>query len=70
MGEAIKEDLRTESEKKNGLNVVWCTPEEAEEKFKQEEILLHEGKIDFYNTGFNIVRDHILFKTAQEKGLF
>lgn len=68
IGEMISEDLRTENEKKNELNVVWCTPEEAEEKFKQEEILLHEGKIDFYNTGFNIVRDHILFKTAKEKG--
>jgi len=69
-GENIGEDLRTDDEKKNGLTVVWCTLEEAEEKFQKEESLLREGKIDFYNTGFNIVRDHILFKTAREKGLF
>jgi ADP-ribose pyrophosphatase YjhB (NUDIX family) len=68
-GESITEDLRTDDEKKNGLTVVWCTPEEAEEKFQKEETLLREGKIDFYNTGFNIVRDYILFKTAREKGL-
>ena len=67
--ETINEDLRTENEKKNGLNVIWCSLEEAEEKFNNQEILLREGKIDFYNTGFNIVRDHILFKTAIKKGL-
>ena len=69
MEETISEDLRTEDEKKNGLNVIWCTSEEVEEKFKQGEFLLHEGKINFYNTGFNIVRDHILFKTAIQKNL-
>ena len=68
-GETMIEDLRTEDEKKNGLNVIWCTPKEAGEKFNQEEILLRAGKINFYNTGFNIVRDHILFKTALKKGL-
>ena len=67
--EMISEDLRTEDEKKNDLNVIWCTLKEAEEKFNNEEILLYEGKIDFYNTGFNIMRDHILFKNAKEKGL-
>lgn len=69
IGGTISEDLRTEDERKNGLNVFWCTPEEAEEKFNQEEILLRAGKINFYNTGFNIVRDHILFKTALKKEL-
>ena len=69
MGDVVSEDLRTEDEKKNGLTVIWCTPEEAEEKFKEQETLLRYGKIDFYNTGFNIVRDHILLKTAIEKGL-
>lgn len=69
IGEDVSEDLRTKDEKKNGLNVVWFTKKEAEEKFKQQEILLHERKIDFYNTGFNIVRDYIFFKTAQEKKL-
>jgi|SRR5579872_253070 len=69
-GESIIEDLRTDDEKKNGLTVIWCTPEEVEEKFQKEENLLHEGKIGFYNTGFNIVRDHILFNSAREKKLF
>lgn len=68
-GETASEDLRTEEEKKNGLNVIWCTPVEAEEKFNQQEISLRAGKINFYNTGFNIVRDNILFKTALKKGL-
>jgi len=69
MGETISDDLKTEDEKKNGLIVVWCTPQEAEEKFAHEKILLSEGKINFYNTGFNIVRDYILFKTTLEKKL-
>jgi len=68
--EKISDDLRTGDEKKNHLTVVWLTPEEAEKKLIQQENLFREGKIDFYNTGFNIVRDHILFKTAKEKKLF
>lgn len=69
IGETITEDSRTDEEKENSLTVVWCTTEEAKNKFSQQEILLRNGKIDFYNIGFNIVRDQILFKTALEKKL-
>jgi ADP-ribose pyrophosphatase YjhB (NUDIX family) len=65
----ITNDLRTESEKKNNLNVMWVTFREAEEQFSKQEVLLRESKIEFYNTGFNIIRDYILFKTAREQGL-
>lgn len=63
-------DTRTEDEKKNNLTVVWLLPEEAKEKLANQEALLKAGKIEFYNTGFNIIRDNILFKTAREKKLF
>lgn len=70
--EAIKEiteDLRTEEEKKNQLSVVWVTMDDAERKFSEQEERLYAGKIDFYNTAFNIVRDHIFFKEAVKRGL-
>ncbi len=63
-------DTRTEDEKKNNLTVVWLSPEEVEEKLASQETLLKAGKVEFYNTAFNIARDHILFKTAREKKLF
>jgi ADP-ribose pyrophosphatase YjhB (NUDIX family) len=65
----IKEDKRTDEEKENSLTVIWLTPNEAAEKFKQQEILLREGKINFYHTGFNIVRDSAFFKSALAKNL-
>ncbi len=68
-GKSMSEDLRTSEEKKNNLTVVWLTMQEIEEKFKQQEILLRNGKIDFYNTGFNIIRDQVFLNTAKESGL-
>ncbi len=65
----ITEDLRTDEEKKNQLSVVWVSRDEAEKKFNEQEELLYAGKIDFYNTAFNIVRDHIFFKEAVKRGL-
>jgi len=69
IGETITQDLRTNQEKENNLSVAWFTKKEVEEKFNQQEVLLRDGKVEFYNTGFNIVRDHILLKTAIEKRL-
>jgi len=68
-GVADTADTRTEDEKKNNLTVAWFSPEEAGIKLASQEELLKAGKVEFYNTGFNIVRDHILFKTAREKKL-
>jgi hypothetical protein len=68
-GESVTDDLRTDDEKKNGLNVVWLSFDEAEEKMKWQNTLLQEDKVDFYNTGFNIVRDYVFFKTAKERWL-
>ena len=67
--EEVIEDLRTEEEKKNQLNVVWVSKDDAEKKFTEQEERLSAGKIDFYNTAFNIVRDHIFFKEAVKQGL-
>ncbi len=69
-GVANTADTRTEDEKKNNLTVAWFSPEEAWKKLSGQEELLKAGKVEFYNMGFNIVRDHILFKTACEKKLF
>lgn len=67
--EEVTEDLRTEEEKKNQLTVVWLSKDEAEMKFTEQEELLRAGKIDFYNTAFNIVRDRILLKEVCTRGL-
>ena len=68
-GEKTSEDLRTENEKENKLSDIWCALDEAEKKFSEQEQLHREGKIDFYNTAFNIVRDNLFFKTAREQKL-
>ncbi len=67
--EEVTEDLRTEEEKKNQLSVVWVSIDEAEKKFSEQEEHLYAGKIDFYNTAFNIVRDHLFFKETVKQGL-
>jgi ADP-ribose pyrophosphatase YjhB (NUDIX family) len=67
--EKITDDLRTDEEKKNELTVVWLTKDEVVKKFAEQETLLRAGKIDFYNTAFNIVRDHLFFTEACRRGL-
>jgi ADP-ribose pyrophosphatase YjhB (NUDIX family) len=69
-GVADTADTRTEDEKKNNLTVAWFFPDEVEEKLANQKELLKDGKVEFYNVGFNIVRDYVLFKTAREKKLF
>ena len=66
VGEAVNEDLRTDEEKNVGLQVVWFSPKEVSTIFKRQVKSVHEGKINFYNTAFNIVRNKVLFEEAQK----
>jgi len=54
-------DTRTEDEKKNNLTVVWLSDEEARIILDKQVKMVEEGKVGFYNTAFNIVRDQIFF---------
>jgi 8-oxo-dGTP diphosphatase len=65
---AVLEDGRTVDEKENGLTVEWYTPREVATLFVEQEQRLRAGEIDFYNTGFNIVRDKMFFDRAVEEG--
>ena len=56
------EDKRTDNEKKLGLNVEWFDLDKASEIFLAQENKLKTGQVEFYNTGFNIVRDKIFFE--------
>ncbi len=60
--EAMSEDLRTEDEKKNELEVVWFNAKEAQKILAEQVELVKQGKVGFYNTAFNIVRDQLFFK--------
>ncbi len=65
VGEKVGADLRSDSEKANGLVVVWCSLAEATEKFAEQERLVREGRIQFYNTGFNVVRDLMILGVSR-----
>jgi ADP-ribose pyrophosphatase YjhB (NUDIX family) len=67
--ERIDGDLRTDKERENQLSVVWFTKKDAESRFIEQEQRLRAGKMDFYNTAFNIIRDQIIFKEAYRMGL-
>ncbi len=67
--EKTKIDLRTEEERQNGTTSSWYTLEEVKEIFDRQNNLLKSGEIDFYNIGFNIVRDRIFLRTALDKKL-
>ncbi len=55
----------TEDEKKNGLHVIWVPLEEAIKILEKEVGQLKRGEVTFYNTGFNILRDHLFLKEAK-----
>jgi len=62
LGYAIKKtkkDMRTESEVKNGLRVVWVNRKRLKKIFSDQNMKVEKGKINFYNIAFNIVRDGI-----------
>jgi ADP-ribose pyrophosphatase YjhB (NUDIX family) len=61
-----EEDKRIDDEKNNNLKVVWLEKEEALNILKKQVERLREGKIEFYNTAFNILRDYRFFKEYAE----
>ena len=54
------------NEKDIGLHVIWVSLKEASKIFKKQEIELKEGRVDYYNTGFNILRDRFFIESASE----
>lgn len=54
----------TKDEASIGMYTKWVTVQEAQEIFASQEEQLRQGKITFYNTGFNILRDHLFLKHA------
>ena len=60
LGTAIKKsdkDMRTKSEIENGLHVVWVNKKKLQKIFSNQNTKVKQGKINFYNISFNIVRD-------------
>lgn len=57
----VSEDLRTKDEKKNELAVVWLSEAEAQKILVEQIEMVKQEKVEFYNTAFNIVRDHLFF---------
>ena len=55
----IKKDNRTEKEIKNDLRVVWVNKKKLKSILKTQNKKVISGKVTFYNTAFNIVRDKI-----------
>lgn len=49
----------TEDEKQNGIHVIWVSWGEAVRLLAREVEQLKKGEVKFYNTGFNILRDHL-----------
>lgn len=57
----------TEDEKKNGMHVIWISINKAVKILKKEVKQLKKGEVKFYNTGFNILRDHLFLNKTQQK---
>jgi ADP-ribose pyrophosphatase YjhB (NUDIX family) len=64
-----EEDTRTGNEKDLGLKVNWYPLDDVLKIFADQNRRLAEGKIEFYNTGFNIVRDKAIVDEAVKRGL-
>jgi len=64
-GEKRKSNL-TEDEKRNGLRLIWVTLNEAIEISSSEMEQLRSGKVFFYNTGFNILRDNLFLREIKK----
>jgi len=58
----IDQDKRTDNEKEVGLNVEWFNLDRASGIFTAQEDKLKTNQVEFYNTGFNILRDKIFFE--------
>ncbi len=59
----------TENEASIGMYTAWLTPAETLSRFKQQVVDLENGKVTFYNTGFNILRDFKFLDEALENNL-
>jgi ADP-ribose pyrophosphatase YjhB (NUDIX family) len=55
----------TENEIKIGMHTKWFTMKEAFDVFRQQKKELETGRVTFYNTGFNIVRDLLFLEYAK-----
>ena len=55
----------TENEAGIGMYTKWVTIKEALDIFKKQKLELESGKVTFYNTGFNIVRDFLFLEEAK-----
>lgn len=65
----IRENIKlslTPDEEKNGMHVIWVTLNEAVRLLNKEIDDLRKGEVQFYNTGFNILRDSIFLNEAQK----
>jgi len=56
----------TEDEDKNGMHVIWVSLDEGVKILEKELEQLKKGEVRFYNTGFNILRDHIFLTKARK----
>ncbi len=54
----------TEDESNIGMYTAWVDVKTAIDTFRKQEKDLREGKVSFYNTGFNILRDLRFFEEA------
>lgn len=57
----------TEDEKRNGLHVIWVPLDKAIKILEKEVEQLRHGEVAFYNTGFNILRDHLFLKEVGKR---
>lgn len=57
----------TEEETKNGLHVIWEPLSKAITILEKEVEQLNQGEVAFYNTGFNIRRDHLFLLNASKR---
>jgi len=55
----VRGDFRTEKEIENSLSVIWVSKKKLKNIFETQNKKVAAGKINFYNTAFNIVRDKI-----------
>jgi ADP-ribose pyrophosphatase YjhB (NUDIX family) len=56
----------TEDEEKNGMHVMWVPLDDALKILEKEVLLLKKGEVNFYNTGYNILRDHLFLKELEK----
>jgi len=61
-GDGIPKYTKDESEV--GMYIKWVDPKEALDIFKRQKADLDKGKVIFYNTGFNILRDLMFLEEA------